>query len=232
MYFVYIYDQQNKGNEFFNSLSAFVTTTGLNIVKSVECKNGIPVNNVHSKMLNILAHEDYRAPIIIDAISAKYHYDLFNKNDVIVLLPHEMDRTADLSEVNPFNEEQAVAQGAKFIYLNDKYFEEHNSCLMPVVPIGSAVGFDYIAELSKKYEEEHMYYPSVLTTRKMQNLFCGRPLLLSCHILNPSTNVIVSRTCSHKAPYPRATQSFDLMVANIKIRDKETGKEMPLQIKL
>lgn len=232
MYFVYIYDQQNKDNGFLNSLSAFVATTGLNIVKPVECKNGIPVNSVHSKMLNILAHEDYRAPIIIDAISAKYHYDLFNKNDVIVLLPHEMDRTSDLSEINPFNEEQAIAQGAKFIYLNDQYFEEHNSRLMPVVPIGSAVGFSYIAELIKKYEEEHMYYPSVLTTRKIQNLICGRPLLLSYHILNPSTNVIVSRTRSHKAPYPRATQTFDLMVANIKIRDKETGKEMPLQIKL
>lgn len=227
MYFIYIYDSRNKNNGFLESIRQYAEEHSF-YVKEIECTDGIPKNRIFFKALENLKLESYRAPIIIDAISAKYHYDLLmSSNKCIVLLPHEMDRTADLSEVNPFTEEQAINCGAMYMYLNIDYSEERNRVLMPVVQFNKAVNYEAFENLLIEFVVEHIYYPSIFLTREQHHECCGRYILLLNKILNGYVpeHLVPKR----KAGFPKDCQTIDIMIANTAI--KANGKDIPLQIK-
>ena len=199
------------------------------IVKWLAVENGIPLTKAGRIALDTISKDQFRCPILIDAQSARFHSDLLVNNDVIVILPHEMNRDGQISSINPYTEELAIAHTARFWYQDKEYFENANKRLMSVVDLNESFATDeYLIDLIDKYYEECATYPSLLVNRKMTNSCQGLYRKLVDAIFMKRSYISQNTNETFKPiPFPLHCQMLDKTLVSL----TDNGNELKRKIK-
>lgn len=199
------------------------------IVKWLAAENGIPLTKAGRIALDTISKDHFRCPILIDAQSARFHSDLLVNNDVIVILPHEMNRDGQISSINPYTEELAIAHTVRFWYQDKEYFENANKRLMSVVDLNESFATDeYLIDLIDKYYEECATYPSLLVNRKMTNSCQGLYRKLVDAIFMKRSYIFQNTNETFKPiPFPLHCQMLDKTLVSL----TDNGNELKRKIK-